>query len=270
LRGTTIDPRAIVFGLNPGQFFLRMRSRHRVFACGVREYGSYSGCAATHPYDQEPWLSFRGGRNRYVTSRLRFAADWLSQSLCHIELLIFEMCPWRSTAVTGPMRPPAEIIDWFVWQPAAEIDTEYVFAFGQRWTDIAEEYDDEIEPHRQRLDELWSELSNLADETGFELPDRPEPEIDVDESDALFDSRRHWLDQLRHYHAVQGRDLKRPRRRSNYVRPKKEQTLRLCEWCGVEFTSARAAKRFHAPTCAKAARRAAKAENTPPTEGTSP
>jgi hypothetical protein len=38
-------------------------------------------------------------------------------------------------------RASAEIIDWFVWQPAAEIDTEYIFAFGRRWTDLAQELD---------------------------------------------------------------------------------------------------------------------------------
>jgi hypothetical protein len=37
------------------------------------------------------------------------------------------------------MRPPAKIIDRFIWQPTGEIDTEYIFAFGRRWVDVAED-----------------------------------------------------------------------------------------------------------------------------------
>jgi hypothetical protein len=111
-----------------------MQARDGLFAHEIRAHGSYSSWVATHPYDREPWLTFRRKSNVYHTSRLRFAANWLGQSaVCHNNMLIVEMYPLHSTAVTGAMRPPAKIIDRFVWLPAAEIDTEYMFAFGRRW-----------------------------------------------------------------------------------------------------------------------------------------
>jgi hypothetical protein len=94
LRGVTTEPRAIILGLNPGQFFPSMQARDGRFAHEICAHGSYSSWVATHPYDREPWLSFRGKRNVYYTSRLRFTANWLGQSaVCHNDMLIFEMYP---------------------------------------------------------------------------------------------------------------------------------------------------------------------------------
>jgi hypothetical protein len=137
LRG---EPRMVILGLNPGQYFPAMQARTCMFAEEIRRAGSYSSWAATHPYDREPWWSFRGGRNTYFTSRLRFAANWLDDpSVTHNDMLIFELYPWHSTAVTAPIRPPGDVIDQFVWLPVSEIDTAYVFAFGKHWASLAEQ-----------------------------------------------------------------------------------------------------------------------------------
>jgi hypothetical protein len=138
LRGRTTQPRMVILGLNPGQYFPKMQARDGVFADEIRRLGSYSPWAVTHPYEREPWWAFRGGKNTYFTSRLAFTRNWLHDpAATHNDMLIFELFPWHSTAVTAPMRPPGGIIDRFVWQPVAEIDTRYVFAFGKHWDSLA-------------------------------------------------------------------------------------------------------------------------------------
>jgi hypothetical protein len=36
------------------------------------------------------------------------------------------------------MRPPGDVLDEFVWQPASELPTEHIFAFGREWARAAE------------------------------------------------------------------------------------------------------------------------------------
>jgi hypothetical protein len=138
LRGIETEPRMVVLGLNPGQYFPDMQARNGLFAEEIRQAGGYSAWAATHPYDREPWWSFRGGKNTYFTSRLAFTANWLQEpAVAHNDMLIFELYPWHSTAVTAPMQPPGQVIEQFVWQPVSEIDTSHVFAFGKHWANLA-------------------------------------------------------------------------------------------------------------------------------------
>jgi hypothetical protein len=55
----------------------------------------------------------------------------------------------------------------------------------------------ELAPLRDRLASLAGQARARFDETGFDLPERPEPEEpDVDRDSFLFDSRRTWLEQL--------------------------------------------------------------------------
>jgi len=139
LRGVHGEPRLVILGLNPGHYFPEMQSRDGVFADEIRQRGSYSAWAASQPYHREPWWSFRGGTNVYFTSRLAFTAAWLGDpTVTFNDLLIFELYPWHSTAVTAPIRPPGAIIENFVWQPVAEISTSHVIAFGKHWAQLAE------------------------------------------------------------------------------------------------------------------------------------
>jgi hypothetical protein len=133
LRGA---PRMVTLGLNPGSACLDFQGREGTFAREIRERGSYSAWAATSPYFSEEW-SQAYGRNRYAWSRLRFARDWLEDRELDVgELLTFELYPWHSARVTAPIRPPAEIVDRFIWQPLADIQVELVFAFGKPWLGV--------------------------------------------------------------------------------------------------------------------------------------
>jgi hypothetical protein len=79
--------------------------------------------------------------------------------------------------------------------------------YRQRLSALARELDGELRPHRERLAELWEHIVELAEEDFTEeLPDRPEPSVtEPDESAWLYDSRRHWWDQLQRYLARNGR-----------------------------------------------------------------
>jgi 5-methylcytosine-specific restriction endonuclease McrA len=135
LRGT---PRIVILGLNPGRACLDFQGRDGIFACEIRERGSYSAWAATFPYLGEEW-SRVNGRNRYAWSRLHFAREWLQdQELAADRLLTLELYPWHSTRVTARIAPPAEIIETFVWQPLADIPVEIVFAFGKPWLRVCD------------------------------------------------------------------------------------------------------------------------------------
>jgi hypothetical protein len=46
------------------------------------------------------------------------------------------------------------------------------------------------------------QIRQLAEETEFDLPDRPEPDVEIDYSGVLYDSRRHWLEQLAAFKAA--------------------------------------------------------------------
>lgn len=122
----------------PGRACFDFQGRDGIFAREIRERGSYSAWAATSPYLGEEWSRING-RNRYAWSRLRFAREWLEdQELAADQLLTLELYPWHSTRVTAPIAPPTEIIEDFVWQPLADIDVDFVFAFGKPWLRVCD------------------------------------------------------------------------------------------------------------------------------------
>ena len=71
--------------------------------------------------------------------------------------------------------------------------------FRERLTALYEEFELAITPTRERAEELQAELESLAESFDPPLPERPEAELFLDDEDPLFDSQRHWLDQLAHY-----------------------------------------------------------------------
>lgn len=78
-------------------------------------------------------------RNRYHENLRTFAQRWLADSgVRSRDVLVFEMYPWHSDAVTAKIVPDRRNIDDFVWRPLAEIDVPYVFAFGAPWSRLAD------------------------------------------------------------------------------------------------------------------------------------
>lgn len=141
LRGLVTTPRVVILGLNPGRYYPQFQSRGGVFADEIREQGSYSRWMTTGPYLRPPWTTTIGP-NRYQRARLAFTRRWLDDpAATHHDMLIFEAYPWHSTLINARLRPPATVIDEFVWQPIAELPTETVFAFGRPWDDVARTLD---------------------------------------------------------------------------------------------------------------------------------
>jgi len=135
LLGKETTPRLVILGLNPGQFFPHLQARDGLFADEIRRRGAYSAWARTGPYLRRPWTDV--GPNVYFRSRVAFTRRWLEDPAATFEdMLIFEAYPWHSSRVTATIRPPADIVDQFVWQPIAELPTRDVFAFGRPWDHV--------------------------------------------------------------------------------------------------------------------------------------
>ena len=122
----------VLLGLNPGAYYAEFQSRSGIFADEIRSYGSYTAWAVTAPYVRDPWEA-KVGKNSFQTNRLSFARAWTGRAdVTPAELLFFELYPWHSARVKGIMRPPAEIINDYVWAPISELSLSHVFAFGRR------------------------------------------------------------------------------------------------------------------------------------------
>jgi hypothetical protein len=138
LLGRNKTPRMVILGLNPGGYHADFQSRTGIFAEEIRESGSYSMWSATGPYVRPPWTG-KVGKNRYWRSRIAFTSRWLQDPGATVQdLLIFEAYPWHSRRLTAPIRPPADVMDRFVWQPIAELAVCNIFAFGGPWADFVQ------------------------------------------------------------------------------------------------------------------------------------
>ena len=144
-------PKAILLALNPGNAFLGsetfmskipmpdLQSRRGKFALQINEEcdGSYTNWAR-HPYD---WPTLTGGSTLpFFTSRMRFVNDWVSEEPVEPdEVVWFELYPWHSKSWSFIDVRDAEVrnlIDTYVAQPIAALDSEWTFAFGKPWFDI--------------------------------------------------------------------------------------------------------------------------------------
>ena len=127
------EVRAITLGLNPGMVFPEWQHRGGVLADEIEKKGTYHEVMGTSPVSREPWLS-RIGPVGYYVNRLRFMQRWNDDhTLGDQHFLTFELYPWHSKRVLGPMRPAPDIIDDMVFKPISEMGVRHVFAFGAEW-----------------------------------------------------------------------------------------------------------------------------------------
>ena len=96
--------------------------------------GCYREWAKSWPYLRDPW-----GKNSHHQSRMSFLQHWFrDDTLLPKDRIDFELFPWHSQAVTGPMVPTPEIIHDFIWEPLKELRVKFIFAFGRPWLDLLE------------------------------------------------------------------------------------------------------------------------------------
>jgi hypothetical protein len=74
---------------------------------------------------------------------------------------------------------------------------------AERIRQIMDETREQLQEYVDDADELDRQAREISDSINVELPERPEPERDGPSPDVLFDSRRHWLDQLATFKARQ-------------------------------------------------------------------
>lgn len=139
LRG---NPRMVVLGLNPGAARLDFQARDGIYANAIRKWGSFSAWkAGADCYMDDEWSRVYGS-NRYAWNFVRFARRWLEDdTILARQILTLELYPWHSNRVIGRMAPPTDIIDTFVWQPLADVDVEFIFAFGKPWLEVCRALD---------------------------------------------------------------------------------------------------------------------------------
>lgn len=126
-----------MFGLNPGPPAKEFQGVDGIFTREIAQ-ASYSRWASSCPYTSPAWEAVNG-RNRYHRNRLAFARRFnLDDTTRPEDLLYLELYPFHSKRVTAPIQPPRDVLDRFLLDPLAEIDTEFVFAFGKPWHAAAE------------------------------------------------------------------------------------------------------------------------------------
>lgn len=134
LRGFNHEPRLVLLGLNPGIGYDSLQAPDGLWAERVRREG-YSHCLQRSPAeDPDAWIDLHGKPSVYWHRLIRFARRWLDDPAAGVhDLLDFELYPWHSRKIQGPMKPPAHILQRFVWEPSQEVTTSVVFAFGRPW-----------------------------------------------------------------------------------------------------------------------------------------
>jgi ribosomal protein L37E len=123
--------------------------------------------------------------------------------------------PWIDRTLSGRLGEAEDQADTAVeeqWEDATtDLRAELESIEGEaqriigRYRQAASELDAELQPLRDRLNEVGQEASNRLSGMEFELPARPEPaDPDVDRNRFLYDSRRGWLEQVAYWRRHKG------------------------------------------------------------------
>ena len=142
LRGIHHEPELVLLGLNPGIGYDSLQGDDGLWTKRIKNE-SYSKCLQRSPAeDPASWQALHGKKSAYWARLINFARRWSQRQDAGVhEILNFELYPWHSPRVTGPMIPPADILDRFIWAPAQEVATPAVFAFGAPWFKICDDLD---------------------------------------------------------------------------------------------------------------------------------
>jgi len=86
---------------------------------------------------------------------------------------------------------------------------DVVQKYQTRLDEIREELTNELRPYEEMADSLRQAIQDAADDITPNLPELPEPEIEEDNTNWLFDSHRDYFDQLAAYRARRGGQAKK-------------------------------------------------------------
>ncbi|HEX9972010.1 MAG TPA: hypothetical protein VGD14_08070, partial [bacterium] len=78
--------------------------------------------------------------------------------------------------------------------------TENILAnYKEELEQLSDRLAEELQPHRENLESLWDDVTLEISKMKTELPEKPEPEINMSDKNYLFDSDRDYLQQLQVY-----------------------------------------------------------------------
>ena len=132
LRGSEVESRLVVLGLNPGVAYPSLQGRKGIWAERIRR-SSYSRCFDRSPPDDPEWDAVHGGQSAYWRNLTSFGARWCGDDFSWRQVLNLELYPWHSASLTAGLNCPPDIVERYILQPLAEVSTEHVFAFGSNW-----------------------------------------------------------------------------------------------------------------------------------------
>nr|WP_199303581.1 MULTISPECIES: hypothetical protein [unclassified Synechocystis] len=125
----------VVLGLNPGVGYPELQSRDGVWANRIRQT-SFSKCFDRSPPGDQAWLKLHVKESPYWRSLMSFGQRCCGNNFEFSQILNFELYPWHSSALTSALNCPPSIIDLYVFQPLAEVQTRHIFAFGKPWDKV--------------------------------------------------------------------------------------------------------------------------------------
>ena len=70
----------------------------------------------------------------------------------------------------------------------------------------------ELEPHGRKLESLSQDIKESIDNMDIDIPALPEPNVQTEDDNWLFDSKRDYLEQLKYYKLHQGKTKRRKKR----------------------------------------------------------
>ena len=134
------EPRLVFLGLNPGIGYDVLQGADGLWTKRIADIG-YSRCFDRSPADDpESWIRLHRKPSRYWENIIRFTKRWLDAPSAGMpEILNFELYPWHSAKIVGYMKPPAQLLQQFVWNPVQETPVSAVFAFGKVWFGVCRE-----------------------------------------------------------------------------------------------------------------------------------
>ncbi|MGC4068440.1 MAG: hypothetical protein QM784_28100 [Polyangiaceae bacterium] len=135
LRGVRCEPTLVVLGLNPGVGYPELHGREGKWTNRIRE-STYSRCFERSPPGDMDWIDLYGRESTYWRNLIAFGKRWCGHGFSFQQLLNLELYPWHSNSLTAGLQCPPRIVERYVIQPLAEVNTNQIFAFGKPWLQI--------------------------------------------------------------------------------------------------------------------------------------
>ncbi|MCT0231635.1 hypothetical protein KQ306_12340 [Synechococcus sp. CS-1324] len=146
IRGEIHHIQFVFLGLNPGIAYPGLQSREGVWTNRVRTSG-FSRCYDRIPWKDPDWIRLHGKESKYWVCLRNFAERLYGKTIRKENILNLELFPWHSPRISGKLEVDSDVVKTFVFDPLAEVSTDFIFAFGRPWWDVCKMLGFEVESH---------------------------------------------------------------------------------------------------------------------------